>query len=83
MYRDILLPTDGTVLPQNAVQYGILLAKSVGAEAMGTTVTAAFPRAAGDAEMLTDILESVRTSHEEACEQKNPAQVKDVAATWC
>ena len=35
MYKHILLPTDGSALAQSAVQYGITLAKSVGAKVTG------------------------------------------------
>jgi nucleotide-binding universal stress UspA family protein len=39
MYKQILLPTDGTELCERAIRHGIELAKSVGAKVVGLTVT--------------------------------------------
>jgi len=38
MYKNILLPTDGSDLSQNAVKHGILLAKATGAKVTSITV---------------------------------------------
>ena len=42
MYRHILLPTDGSELSQNAVDYGMALAKSVNAKVTVLTVSTPF-----------------------------------------
>ena len=42
MHRHILIPTDGSALSQAAVEYGIALAKSVGAKVTLLTVSAPF-----------------------------------------
>ena len=42
MHRHILIPTDGSALSQAAVEYGIALAKSVGAKVTVLTVCAPF-----------------------------------------
>ncbi|MGH6768906.1 MAG: universal stress protein [Xanthobacteraceae bacterium] len=39
MYKRILLPTDGTEFCERAIRHGIDLAKTVGAEVVGVTVT--------------------------------------------
>jgi nucleotide-binding universal stress UspA family protein len=38
MYKNILIPTDGSDLSKKAVQYGVLLAKSTGAKVTSLTV---------------------------------------------
>jgi len=40
MYKHILIPTDGSELSQKAVDYGLALAKSVGAKVTIVTVSA-------------------------------------------
>ena len=47
MFKNILIPTDGSPLSQKAVVQGVALAKSVGAK-----VTALLRRAARDADRL-------------------------------
>ena len=42
MYKNILIPTDGSELANRAVQHGIALAKAVGAKVTGVTVTMPF-----------------------------------------
>ena len=79
MYKHILLPTDGSALSQNAVQYGVSLAKSVGAQVTGITVTEPFHVLAADAEMLTDTPESYKHRMKKLA-TKYLAQVKDAAA---
>jgi nucleotide-binding universal stress UspA family protein len=79
MYQHILLPTDGSALSQTAIQYGISLAKSVGAKVTGITVTEPFHVFAVDAEMLTDTPESYKHRMKKLA-TKYLAQVKDAAA---
>jgi nucleotide-binding universal stress UspA family protein len=79
MYKHILLPTDGSALSQSAVQYGVSLAKSVGAKVTGITITEPFHVFAVDTEMLTDTPESYKLRMKKLA-TKYLAQVKDAAA---
>ena len=54
MYRHILLPTDGSELSQNAVDYGMALAKSVNAKVTVLTVSTPFHVFAVEPGMVTD-----------------------------
>lgn len=54
MHRHILIPTDGSELSQNAVDYGMALAKSVNARVTVLTVSTPFHTLAVDPEMITD-----------------------------
>ena len=79
MYQHILLPTDGSALSQSAVQYGVTLAKSVGAKVTGITVTEPFHVFAVDTEMLTDTPKSYKQRTKKLA-TKYLAQLKDAAA---
>lgn len=54
MHRHILIPTDGSALSQAAVEYGIALAKSVGAKVTVLTVSTPFHTFAVEPVMVTD-----------------------------
>ncbi len=54
MHRHILIPTDGSPLSQAAVEYGIALAKSVGAKVTILTVSTPFHTFAIEPVMVTD-----------------------------
>lgn len=54
MHTHILIPTDGSTLSQAAVEYGIALAKSVGAKVTVMTVSAPFHTLAVEPAMVTD-----------------------------
>ena len=54
MHRHILIPVDGSALSQAALEYGIALAKSVGAKVTVLTVSAPFHTFAPEAIMVTD-----------------------------
>jgi nucleotide-binding universal stress UspA family protein len=54
MHKNILIPTDGSALSQAAVEYGIALAKSVGAKVTVLTVSAPFHTFAVEPTMVTD-----------------------------
>jgi nucleotide-binding universal stress UspA family protein len=54
MHRHILIPTDGSELSQNAIGYGMALAKSVGAKVTVLTVTAPFQTFAVEPDLVTD-----------------------------
>ena len=57
MHKRILIPTDGSVLSQAAVEYGIALAKSVGAKVTVLTVSTPFHTFAAEPVMVTDTAE--------------------------
>ena len=44
MYRNILIPTDGSELAEKAVAHGLSLAKAVGAKVTAVTVSEPLPR---------------------------------------
>lgn len=57
MHRHILIPTDGSAMSQAAVEYGVALAKSVGARITVLTVSAPFHIFAAEPAMVTDTTE--------------------------
>ena len=79
MHKHILIPTDGSALSQNAVGYGIALAKAVGAKVTGITVSTPFHIFSVDTEMLTDTPESYKRRMKKIA-AKYLAHVKDAAA---
>ena len=54
MHRHILIPTDGSELSQNAIDYGMALAKSVNAKVTVLTVSTPFHGFAVEPGMITD-----------------------------
>ncbi|HWW47730.1 MAG TPA: universal stress protein [Xanthobacteraceae bacterium] len=58
MHKHILIPTDGSSLSQAAVDYGISLAKSVGAKVTILTVSSPFHTFAVEPVMVTDTPET-------------------------
>ncbi len=54
MHRHILIPTDGSALSQAAVEYGVALARSVGAKVTVLTVSTPFHTFAVEPVMVTD-----------------------------
>jgi nucleotide-binding universal stress UspA family protein len=52
MFKQILLPTDGTALSERAIKAGIELAKALGSRVLGFTVIAPFHTLTADADML-------------------------------
>ncbi|QWG20233.1 universal stress protein [Bradyrhizobium sediminis] len=54
MHRHILIPTDGSELSQNAIDYGMALAKSVNAKVTVLTVSTPFPTFAVEPGMVID-----------------------------
>ena len=79
MYKHILIPTDGSDLSKDAVQYGISLAKSANAKVTGITVSTPFHVFAVDSDMLTDTSESYKKRMTSVA-TKYLGQVKDAAA---
>jgi len=57
MNRHILIPTDGSELSQNAIDYGMALAKSVNAKVTVLTVSTPFHTFAVEPGMITDTSE--------------------------
>lgn len=54
MYKHILLPTDGSILSESAIQAGVKLAKSLGARVTGLHVIEPFHVVAAGVEMVSD-----------------------------
>jgi nucleotide-binding universal stress UspA family protein len=54
MYRNILIPTDGSELAEKAVEHGIVLAKRIGAKITFLTVTLPFHIFTTDTQMIED-----------------------------
>lgn len=54
MHQHILIPTDGSELSQNAIDYGMALARSVDAKVTVLTVSTPFHALTVDPEMITD-----------------------------
>jgi nucleotide-binding universal stress UspA family protein len=54
MYTNILIPTDGSELADNAVQHGIALAKRIGARVTVLTVLPPFRTITTDPQMIED-----------------------------
>jgi nucleotide-binding universal stress UspA family protein len=61
MYRNILIPTDGSELAGKAVEHGIVLAKSIGAKITFLTVTPPFHIFTTDAQMIEDTAAQYKT----------------------
>lgn len=57
MHRHILIPTDGSALSHAAVEYGVALARSVGAKVTVLTVSTPFHIFAAEPAMMTDTAE--------------------------
>ena len=85
MYKNILIPTDGTEFCEKAVRHGVALAKLAGARVTGVTVTVPFRRFVGMT-APPDILEKIVESRSEAVE-KILGLVEAIAGTrqrrWC
>ena len=57
MHKHILIPTDGSELSQKATEYGVALAKSVGAKVTVVTVSAPLHTLAIEPPLTVDIVE--------------------------
>jgi len=78
MYKNILIPTDGSDLAGKAVQHGINLAKYLGAKVTVLTVTMPFHIFTLDTKMLEDT-PAEYTKHVQADAAKSLASVADTA----
>jgi nucleotide-binding universal stress UspA family protein len=78
MHTHILIPTDGSDLSDEAIQYGTALAKAVNAKVTGVTVWTPFHFFAVEPDMVTDTLESYRRRMTTVAAQRL-AKVKEAA----
>lgn len=78
MYRNILIPTDGSKLSETAIHHGVALAKSVNAKVIGITVFPPFHTLAVEPVMVTDTPEQYRIDCAAQAE-KTLAVVKEAA----
>jgi nucleotide-binding universal stress UspA family protein len=80
MHQHILIPTDGSELSMNAIDYGMTLAKSVGAKVTVLTVSPPFNTFAFELDMITDTREQYEKRMTTLAEKYLKA-AKEVAAT--
>jgi nucleotide-binding universal stress UspA family protein len=78
MHTHILIPTDGSDLSDEAIQYGTALAKAVNAKVTGVTVLPPIHVLAVEPEMVADTLESYRQCMTTVAAQRL-AKVKEAA----
>jgi nucleotide-binding universal stress UspA family protein len=76
MYKNILLPTDGSPLSGSAVRHGIALAKSLGARITGLTVSVPFQVFTFDTQMV----ESTAMEYSRAVQERTKKTLESVAA---
>lgn len=69
MYKHILIPTDGSMLSAKAIEQAIGLAKSIGAQVTGLTVSSPFNTFALDPLMLSDTPEGYKKDCEDRAEK--------------
>lgn len=79
MYKHILIPTDGSELSEQAINYGVALAKSANAKVTAITILAPFHIFAVEPGMVTDTPDSYWTRMNTVA-AKRLAYVKDAAA---
>jgi nucleotide-binding universal stress UspA family protein len=79
MYKHILIPTDGSDLSEQAINYGVALAKAVNAKVTGITVSTPFVFFAVEPHIATDTLDSY-TTRMSTVAAKLLARVEDAAA---
>ena len=79
MYKHILIPTDGSDLSEQAINYGVALAKAVNAKVTGITVSTPFYIFAVEPHMVIETRESY-TTRMSTVAAKLLARVEDAAA---
>jgi len=79
MHTHILIPTDGSDLSDEAIQYGTFLAKAVNAKVTGVTVLTPFHFLAVEPDMVADTLETYRQRMTTVAAQRL-AKVKEATA---
>jgi len=80
MHTHILIPTDGSDLSDEAIQYGTALAKAVNAKVTGVTVSSPFHFLSVEPDVVADTLESYRERMTTVAAQRL-AKVKEAANT--
>jgi nucleotide-binding universal stress UspA family protein len=65
MYKDILIPTDGSELAGKAVQHGIAFAKEIGAKITVLTVTVPFHVFTLDPQVVEDVVDQYKKRTQE------------------
>ncbi len=80
MYKNILIPTDGSELSQMAVKEAVALAKALNAKVTGVTVTLPFHVFALDPQVVTDTPETYETDMK-AIAQKYLQFISDAAGS--
>ena len=85
MYRNILIPTDGSELAGKAVEHGIVLAKRIGASTTALTVLPPFHMFTTDAQMLEDTPAQYKTRMQAHAEKtlSSVAQAAQAAGVTC
>jgi nucleotide-binding universal stress UspA family protein len=78
MFKNILIPTDGSDLSNKAIRYGIALAKASNAKVTGITVTIPFHVFAMEPDMVTDTADSYK-KHTSTAATKYAAAAAGVA----
>jgi len=76
MYKNILLPTDGSPLANSAVEHGIALAKSLGARITGLTVSVPFHVFTFDTQMV----ETTAAEYARAVQERVKKTLESIAA---
>ncbi|MFI4995494.1 MAG: universal stress protein [Hyphomicrobiales bacterium] len=76
MYKNILIPTDGSDLSAKAVKHGIALGKAIGAKVTALTVSTPFHIFALDPEMIEDTQATYKKRS-----AKKTAEILDVVAS--
>jgi nucleotide-binding universal stress UspA family protein len=76
MYKNILIPTDGSDLSAKAVKHGVALSKAIGAKVTALTVSTPFHIFALDPEMIEDTQDTYKKRS-----AKKTAEILDVVAS--
>ena len=85
MHTHILIPTDGSDLSDEAIQYGTALAKAANSKVTGVTVSSPFHFLSVEPEMVADTLESHRERMTTVAAQRlaKVKQAADAAGLGC
>ena len=75
LYKHILIPTDGSDLSEQAVNYGVALAKAVSAKVTAITVSTPFHIFAIEPHMVADTIESYTASMSTVAANQGPSFV--------
>jgi nucleotide-binding universal stress UspA family protein len=78
MYKNILIPTDGSELASKAVHHGIGLAKALGAKVTAVTVAVPFPVFTLDPQ----VVEETREQYKKRQKELIPKTLQAVVMWW-